>query len=108
MLMSVGQPCLQAGDWMAYMGRTCQVGKIISSAIRSLEKRIPISTGGGRNPIWSRDGRELFFIEDGRQIYAVPVQAGESVVAGRRLCCSSSPCRRLPGLDHTSRPMDGS
>ena len=75
------------GDWMAYGSNMSGQYEIYIERYPELGKRIPISTGGGRHPIWSRDGRELFFIGseglDGRQIFAVPVQAGESVVAGR-------------------------
>ena len=29
------------------------------------DRRVPISTGGGREPVWSRDGQELFYRTDG-------------------------------------------
>ena len=49
-----------------------------------LGSRQPISTDGGVRPLWSRNGRELFFGGlDGRQMFAVPVQSGTTLVAGR-------------------------
>jgi serine/threonine-protein kinase len=49
-----------------------------------LGSRQMISTGGGDVAAWSRDGRELFFKStDGRQMFAVPIQPGTTLVAGR-------------------------
>jgi hypothetical protein len=49
-----------------------------------LGDRQPISTGGGRLPLWSFNGRELFFSSpEGRQMFAVDVQPGTKLVAGR-------------------------
>ena len=60
--------------------RTCPVNpRFTSSGIRSLADRQPISSGGGRLPVWSHDGRELFF---------------SSRTAGRCLQCRCSPGRR--------------
>ena len=43
---------------------------------------IPISTGKGTEPVWSRDGTELFF-RDGAQMLAVEVDTGTTFSAGR-------------------------
>jgi hypothetical protein len=37
------------------------------------DQKIPISTNGGLQPVWSRDGRELFF-RDGDSLMAAPIQ----------------------------------
>jgi hypothetical protein len=36
---------------------------------------VPVSTGGGRQPRWSRDSRELFFLE-GNKMMAVSIRDG--------------------------------
>ena len=65
--------------------RTCPVEtEIYIERYPELGNRQPISTGGGRLPLWSRDGQELFFSSlDGRQMFAVAVQSGTTLVAGR-------------------------
>jgi eukaryotic-like serine/threonine-protein kinase len=51
---------------------------------QELGNRQPISSGGGRLPVWSRNGQELFFsTPDGRQMLGVAVQSGTTFVAGR-------------------------
>ena len=45
-------------------------------------EKFPISTGGGRAPVWSRDGRELFY-RNGREMMAVSVELKPKVEHGR-------------------------
>ena len=54
------------GNWMAYGSNGSGRYEIYIERYPELGKRITISTGGGRHPIWSRDGRELFFSRRGR------------------------------------------
>ena len=81
---TTGRPCLHAAaGWLT--DRTGLVGtEVYIERYPELGQRMTISTGGGRHPAWSRDGRELFFIgADHRQMFAVPVQTGATLVAGR-------------------------
>ena len=72
------------GRWMAYHSNMSGRVEIYVERYPQLGNRQPISTGGGRLPLWSRDGKELFFSSpDGRQMFAVAVQAGTTLVAGR-------------------------
>ena len=69
---------------MAYDSNVSGRYEIYVERYPELGNRQQISTGGGRIPLWSRDGRELFFGSlDGRQMFAVPVQSGTTLVAGR-------------------------
>ena len=69
---------------MAYHSNVSGRTEIYVERYPELGNRQQISTGGGRLPLWSRDGRELFFSSlDGRQMFAVPVQSGTTLVAGR-------------------------
>jgi serine/threonine-protein kinase len=73
------------GRWLAYQS-TIVSGRpeIYVERYPDLGNRQQISTGGGRLPLWSRDGQELFFGSlDGRQMFAVTVQSGTTLVAGR-------------------------
>ena len=72
------------GRWMAYDSNVSGRNEIYVERYPELGNRQLISTGGGRLPLWSRNGRELFFASlDGRQMFAVPVQSGTTLVAGR-------------------------
>ena len=97
------------GGWMAYHSNMSGQTEIYVERYPQLGNRQPISTGGGRLPLWSRDGKELFFSSlDGRQMFAVAVQSGTTFVAARPRCCSKSICsgkRREIGL--TTSPLMG-
>ena len=72
------------GRWMAYTSNLSGRAEIYVERYPELGNRQQISTGGGRLPLWSRNGRELFFSSpDGRQMFAVAVQSGTTLVAGR-------------------------
>jgi len=72
------------GRWMAYESNVSGQYEIYVERYPELGHRQPISTGGGRLPLWSRDGRELFFSSlDNRQMLTVPVQSGTTLVAGQ-------------------------
>jgi hypothetical protein len=72
------------GRWMAYHSTVSGRDEIYVERYPELGNRQKISSGGGTIPLWSRDGRELFFnTPDNKQIFAVPVQSGTTLVAGR-------------------------
>src|SRR5712691_11317645 len=69
---------------MAYESNVSGRVEIYIEQYPELGNRQLISTGGGGLPLWSRDSRELFFsTPDGRTMFAVPVQSGTTLVAGR-------------------------
>jgi Tol biopolymer transport system component len=74
------------GGWMAYHSTLSGQAEVYVERYPQLGNRQPISTGGGRLPLWSPDGRELFFSSlDGQQMFSVPVQQpGTTFVAGRQ------------------------
>jgi Tol biopolymer transport system component len=80
-----GRPAVSpSGSWMAYDSDMSGRPEIYVERYPGLGNRQPISSEGGRLPMWSRTGRELFFsTPDGRQMFAVPVQSGATFVAGR-------------------------
>ena len=98
------RPCLQTdAGWPT--SRTCPVEpRSYIERYPELGNRQPISTGGGRLPLWSRDGQELFFSSpDGRQMFAVAVQSGTTLVAGRPQVLFEFPMLPIVG---SSRPYD--
>jgi eukaryotic-like serine/threonine-protein kinase len=49
----------------------------------SAGRRWPISTEGGRQPLWARNGSELFYRDYGGAMWAVPVTPGPTFTPGR-------------------------
>ena len=64
---------------MAYesdMFRSRRESEIYIERYPELGNRQPISTGGGRLPLWSPDGQELFFSSvDGKKMFVVAVHS---------------------------------
>ena len=70
--------------WVAYASDESGRSEIYVQSYPSGANRIPISTGGGFLPRWSRDGRELFYIT-GDAVAAVAIRPDGSFGAPRRL-----------------------
>ena len=49
------------GKWLAYSSDESGVREVYVQPYPALNARVPVSTGGGVEPVWSRDGRKLFF-----------------------------------------------
>jgi serine/threonine-protein kinase len=59
---AVGQARLSRdGRWIAYSSNESGRQEVYVQPFPALDRRVPVSTGGGGEPIWSRDGRRLFF-----------------------------------------------
>jgi serine/threonine-protein kinase len=54
------------GRWIAYVSDTSGRDEVFMNAFPGPSGAIPVSTGGGREPVWSRDGRELFYRQGDR------------------------------------------
>ena len=69
------------GEWLAYVSEQAGEPRVYVQAFPQGGSRIPISTGQGNVPVWSRDGEELFF-RNGNQMMAVSVDPGPPFTAG--------------------------
>src|SRR6185436_19394325 len=49
------------GKWLAYVSEESGRAEVYVQPYPGLNARVPVSTAGGREPVWSRDGRKLFF-----------------------------------------------
>jgi serine/threonine-protein kinase len=49
------------GTWLAYVSEESGRAEVYVQPYPALDARVPVSTAGGREPVWSRDGRKLFF-----------------------------------------------
>jgi Tol biopolymer transport system component len=73
-----------APGWMAYSSDESGRYEIYLQSFPGGTNRVPVSSGGGISPQWSRDGTELFYVS-GDDIFAVAVGSDGSVGAARRL-----------------------
>jgi eukaryotic-like serine/threonine-protein kinase len=63
------------GRWVAYQSNETGRYEIYVRPFPAAGGPIPISTGGGVYPRWSRDGKELYFIAPDSKLMAVPIRA---------------------------------
>jgi hypothetical protein len=63
------------GRWMAYQSNDTGRYEIYVRPFPRAGAAIPISTGGGVYPRWSRDGKELYFIAPDAKMMAVSIDA---------------------------------
>jgi eukaryotic-like serine/threonine-protein kinase len=72
------------GKWLAYTSDQSGRYEIYVSPFPGPGGKFPVSTQGGRLPVWSRSSRELFYVElNPRRMMAVAVAPGASFQAGR-------------------------
>ena len=66
------------GDWIAYESSETGQREVYVQRFPTLGGKVPISTAGGRQPIWSADGSELFFRTLTGGVVRVPVLETEN------------------------------
>jgi len=49
------------GKWLSYVSNESGRPDVFVQPYPSLSARVPVSTAGGKEPVWSHDGRRLFF-----------------------------------------------
>jgi len=70
------------GRWLAYVSDQAGEPRVYVQRFPDGGPVIPISTGVGTEPVWSRTGRELFYRE-GTRMFAVEVATSPTFRAGR-------------------------
>jgi Tol biopolymer transport system component len=70
------------GRWLAFTSNRSGQDEIWVKAFPGDAPPVPVSIGGGKEPVWSRDGRELFY-RNGRRLMRVPVETEPSFRAGQ-------------------------
>jgi serine/threonine-protein kinase len=82
---SVGQPAFSSdGRWLAYSSNETGTYEVYVRSFPGPGGKLPISTGGGRFPIWSRHALKLFFLgPDGRIMVVGYKASGDCFVAGK-------------------------
>ena len=62
------------GRWLAYVSNSSGADEVYVSPFPDAgSRRVQISIGGGRSPVWSRDGTEIFYRDGEGWMVAVPV-----------------------------------
>ena len=90
--------------WVAYLSDESGRNEIYVQSYPSGANRMPVSSGGGKLPRWSRDGKELFYVT-GDAVVAVAIRPDGSFGAPRRLFDRSKFYTRLFRAYDTS--LDG-
>ena len=81
-----------SGQWMAFTSDQSGKPEIYLTPFPSVDRRIQVSTAGGRVPVWSRDGRRLYYRSiDGDEILAVDIEPGASPTLSRPLTVARLP-----------------
>ncbi len=65
------------GRWFAYVSDESGEEEVYVTRYPERADRVPVSRGGGREPVWSRDGRELFY-RNGERVMVVDVQSTDN------------------------------
>src|SRR5262249_6912754 len=69
------------GRWLAYISNESGRYEVYVKPFPGPGPRLPISTDGGIEPLWSRDGHELFYV-NGDKFMAVDISPGPALGAG--------------------------
>ncbi len=72
------------GKWVAYGSDESGRMEVYVQSYPGGEKRLPVSSGGGFQPRWSRDGKELFYIA-GDAVMAAAIRPDGSAAIPRKL-----------------------
>ena len=70
------------GRWVAYSSNQSGEYRIYVQPFPDGGRVIPVSTGPGAEPVWSRDDHELFY-RNGDEMMAVDVELGSDLAVGR-------------------------
>jgi hypothetical protein len=62
------------GKWMVFVSTDAGRDDVYVASFPEPGARVPVSTSGGWQPVWSRDGKELYF-RQGDWMMVAPVQA---------------------------------
>ena len=65
------------GRWMAYVSEKSGQDEVYVRAFPDQGQEYPISTRGGKEPVWSRDGQELFYRNED-QLFGVTISASDA------------------------------
>ena len=70
------------GRWLAYVSDESGRDEVYARSYPETGQKIPVSTEGGTEPVWSKSGREMFY-RSGDRLMAAPVKTGTAFTVGK-------------------------
>jgi serine/threonine-protein kinase len=70
------------GNLLAYVSNESGRSEVFLQSFPAFDRRVPVSSGGGTEPVWSRDGKTLFY-RRGNALLMVAAPAGPQAGIGR-------------------------
>jgi len=70
------------GRWLVYVSDESGRDEVYVRSYAESGQKIPVSTEGGTDPVWSRNGRELFY-RNGDSLMAASVTTGTAFTVGK-------------------------
>jgi DNA-binding winged helix-turn-helix (wHTH) protein/Tol biopolymer transport system component len=70
------------GHWVAYQSRESGRWEVYIAAFPAFTEKRPVSTGGGRQPLWRKDGKELLYLSPDGKMMSVDVKGGARLETG--------------------------
>ena len=81
------------GRSVAYQSRESGRWEIFVAAFPSFTEKRPVSTGGGRQPLWRKNGKELLYLSPDGKMMSVDVNGGKRLETGVPRVLFQSPVR---------------
>ncbi len=73
------------GKWLAYVSDESGQYEVYVRMLSAAAGRIPVSSGGGMEPLWSPDGRTIYYRNGAKLVAASVVTSPALAVTGRRV-----------------------
>ena len=70
------------GRWVAYESSESSTLEVYVQSFPASGRKVPVSTKGGRRPIWRSDGKEIFYITLDGKLMGVDIKTGSTIEAG--------------------------
>jgi Tol biopolymer transport system component len=71
------------GKWLAYVSNESGREEVYVRGLSGTGGRVPVSTDGGGEPLWSRDGQRLYY-RNGARVFAATIATGPSLAVRAR------------------------
>jgi hypothetical protein len=72
------------GKWLAYVSNTTGRWEMYLTTARPSGTTLPITTGGGCDPVWSPDGKTIFYTRPSTaELMSIPVLPGDPPTFGK-------------------------
>jgi len=70
------------GHWVAYESNESSALEVYVQSFPASGRKVPVSTKGGRSPVWRGDGKELYYIAADGNLMGVEIKPGSTFELG--------------------------